>query len=162
MSLVPHRTTTVPSLLGVLTLTLALTACSPPAGDTEEGLPTAVAPPTPPTFPAAHGELQVSDGRLTGEDIHDDPERFAALADRMRQEFPALAAAEGPAPVFHGLHLCSVLYADQANERDVQQRYEHFLAGFTGEGYVSHETGRHWVDRSIGEFCPDLEPQLVR
>lgn len=159
------RTSTVPSVLAALVLALVLVACSAPVLEGSQGPATeteAVTATTAGTAQKTQGAQPVSPGRLTGEDIHEDPERFAALAERMRQEFPALATTEGPAPVFHGLHLCSVLYADEANERDVQERYEHFLAGFSGEGYVSHETGRHWVDSSIGEFCPDLQPQLVR
>lgn len=165
MSSVSYRAPAVPSVLGVLVLTLALAACSTSVVEDEAGPAAAPGPSQPEhavtgTHPPQ--DLGVSQGRLTGEAIHEDPERFAALADRMRQEFPALAGSEGSAPVFHGLHLCSVLYADEANERDVRERYDHFLAGFIGDGYVSRETGQHWVERSIDEFCPDLQPRLTR
>lgn len=156
MSLPTHRMMNIRTMpAAALALALVLSACSEPAADGEP--PDGAVSQT-----ALAGGTADNAARLTGEDIQEDRERFVALDDQLRTEFSAFDDDERLGPVLTSLHLCSVLYADQANERDVQQRYEHFLAGFTGEGYVSHETGRHWVDRSIGEFCPDLEPQLVR
>lgn len=80
----------------------------------------------------------------------------------MQQELPALASQPHPAPVVLGLHVCSVLWGDQDEGRDVQARYDQLVEDFAGDGYVSDEAGQHWVEYSVQELCPDLEPELSR
>lgn len=145
-------TTTLSMTASVLALGLGLAACSEPAAQDE--------PPSERT--ASNGPQPDTDRRLTGADVYEDRERFGALGDRMRQEFSAFAAAEGPSPVVYGLHVCSVLYADHDHDRDLQQRHEELLDEFSGDGFIRSETGEHWVDFSIQELCPDLEPQVAR
>lgn len=103
----------------------------------------------------------VDDGRLTGTAIYDDPERFETIADQMRQEFTALSDSPGPEPVVLGLHVCSVLHEDNDEGRDVQERHTDLIEGFSGDGYLSADTGQHWVDLSIERLCPELEPELA-
>lgn len=55
-----------------------------------------------------------------------------------------------------------MLYADDDHDRDVQQRYAELLGGYSGDGFISSETGQHWVDFSVRALCADLEPQLAR
>ena len=145
-------TTTLCVTVSALALALGLAACSELVAEDE--------PPSGGT--ASNGPQPDTDGRLTRANIYQDRERFGALGDRMRQEFSAFAAAEGPSPVVYGLHVCSVLYADHGHDRDVQQRYEELRDEFSGDGFISSGTGEHWVDVSIQELCPDLKPQVAR
>lgn len=102
-------------------------------------------------------QSQNGDERLTGMDIHEDPERFSETADEWREEFNALAQTNGPEPVVLGLNVCSVLYAEHDNNRDVAATRDELVDRFPGEGYLSNSTGEHWVDRSVAELCSELD-----
>ncbi|MFX0537740.1 hypothetical protein ACQBAT_10235 [Ornithinimicrobium sp. Y1847] len=147
--------------LGALGLALSLSSCWVQTGsEVTEGpvVQTGLAPDeaSGPDGAAATGD------RLSGSDIRDDPEHYEALGEQMREEFTALSDGPASAALFHSLHLCSVLYADHDHDRDVQQRYGELLEGFSGDGFISTESGQHWVDFSIEQLCPDLEPVVTR
>lgn len=154
MSLMARPTARGTTAVGLaVTMTLGLSACWVRTADDVSGGEVQVQQTAAP--PATHD-------RITAQDIHEDRERFAAVSETMRQDFPALADQEHPGPVVLGLHVCSVLWSDLDHGHDVRARYDELVQGFSDDGYLHDETGQHWVDHSVQQLCPDLAPELSR
>ncbi|QFG68628.1 hypothetical protein [Ornithinimicrobium pratense] len=138
-------------------LALVLAGCTgqETAGNGDTETPGTVVAPTVDGAP----DPQDPDGNYIRQELREDPEQLMELDGQMREQFPAFQGQDDNiGPMFLGMQLCTGLDADDRSDREAQTRYEEYLEEFSHEDFDHVETGQNWVDFSIEQICPHLEP----